>query len=92
MRERGLEPLQEISHYHLKVARLPIPPPPQSKQEQKYTYSNKSEQDFFSLKSTIYKTLLKKLCIKTFFEINFFLFLGEKFMRFLNFFSISIYF
>jgi hypothetical protein len=24
--ERGLEPPQDYSHYHLKVARLPIPP------------------------------------------------------------------
>ncbi len=28
VRRRGLEPPQDCSHYHLKVARLPIPPPP----------------------------------------------------------------
>ena len=26
MRKRGLEPLRGFSHYHLKVARIPIPP------------------------------------------------------------------
>ena len=30
VRRRGLEPPQDCSHYHLKVARLPIPPPPHS--------------------------------------------------------------
>lgn len=28
MRKRGLEPLRDLSHYHLKVARMPIPPLP----------------------------------------------------------------
>ena len=30
MRKGGLEPPQDFSHYHLKVARLPIPPLPRS--------------------------------------------------------------
>lgn len=32
MREGGLEPPQDYSHYPLKVACLPIPPPPQVKE------------------------------------------------------------
>ena len=31
VRTRGLEPPQPFDHYHLKVARLPIPPRPRSK-------------------------------------------------------------
>lgn len=29
MRKGGLEPPRDFSHYHLKVARIPIPPLPQ---------------------------------------------------------------
>lgn len=32
VRTRGLEPPQDCSHYHLKVARLPIPPRPLGKE------------------------------------------------------------